>query len=225
MEVPRLGVTLELQLLACTTMWNPSQVFDLHHSSRQHWILNPLSEVKDRTCILMDSSQILILLSCNGNASNVNLPVHLLGSWRGLRFSISNQFPPSHPRWYRCCWSPHPPEWQHLGRPFPLSPLSSNHGSHLPGKTDGSNAGPLAPDVEAQTHLAPDSSLISAAPLWGSPSPKANPSLGPWLLGHSPPSPLLSHPPLSRIVPPAQALACPSSLHICTRILRCPLTQ
>ena len=26
-----------------------SHVFDLHHSSQQHWILNPLSEARDRT--------------------------------------------------------------------------------------------------------------------------------------------------------------------------------
>ena len=30
----------------------------LHHSSRQCWILNPLSEGKDRTRVLMDASQI-----------------------------------------------------------------------------------------------------------------------------------------------------------------------
>ena len=37
MEVPRLGVKLELWLLAYTTaraMWDPSQVFDLNHNSR-----------------------------------------------------------------------------------------------------------------------------------------------------------------------------------------------
>ena len=30
-----------------------------HHSSWQHWIPNPLSEVRDRTLILMDASQIV----------------------------------------------------------------------------------------------------------------------------------------------------------------------
>ena len=29
-----------------------------HHSSQKHWILNPLSEVRDWTCFLMDTSQI-----------------------------------------------------------------------------------------------------------------------------------------------------------------------
>ena len=44
MEVPRLGIKLELQLLAYTTAiatQDPSRVCDLHHSSQQRWILNP----------------------------------------------------------------------------------------------------------------------------------------------------------------------------------------
>ena len=39
-----------------TAMWDPSWVCDLHHSSWQHWILNPLSEARDQTCILVDTS-------------------------------------------------------------------------------------------------------------------------------------------------------------------------
>ena len=56
-EVPRLGVSSELQPPACTTaiaMKDPSHVCDLHHSSGQRWILNPLSEARDRTPVLMD---------------------------------------------------------------------------------------------------------------------------------------------------------------------------
>ena len=56
MELPSLGIQSELQLLACTTataMSNPSHIFDLHHSSRQCRILNPLSEAKDQTHNLM----------------------------------------------------------------------------------------------------------------------------------------------------------------------------
>ena len=47
MEVLRLGVELELFLLAyarTTAMPDLSHIFDLHHSSRQCLILNPLSE-------------------------------------------------------------------------------------------------------------------------------------------------------------------------------------
>ena len=50
MEVPRLGVESELQLLAyatATAMQDPSHVCDLYHSSQQHWILNPLREARD----------------------------------------------------------------------------------------------------------------------------------------------------------------------------------
>ena len=39
-------------------MWDPSCVCNLHHSLWQCWILNPLSEARDRTCIFMDTSQI-----------------------------------------------------------------------------------------------------------------------------------------------------------------------
>ena len=61
MEVPRLGVKLELQLLACTTATatrGPSRVCNLHHSSRQRWIPDPLSEASDQTRVLVDTSQI-----------------------------------------------------------------------------------------------------------------------------------------------------------------------
>ena len=57
MEVPRLK--LELQLLAyatATAMWIPSHICDLHHSLQQHQILNPLSEARDQTRILLDPS-------------------------------------------------------------------------------------------------------------------------------------------------------------------------
>ena len=56
MEVPRLGVKLELQLPVYTTATatpDPSRVCDLHHSSWQCQILNPLSEARDRIRNLM----------------------------------------------------------------------------------------------------------------------------------------------------------------------------
>ena len=61
MEIPRLGVESELQLLTYTTatsMWGPSHVGDLRHGSQQHRIPNPLNEVRDETGILMDTSRI-----------------------------------------------------------------------------------------------------------------------------------------------------------------------
>ena len=49
-------------------MPEPHRVGDLHHSSWQHQILNPPSEAKDRTHILMDASWILNPLSHNRNS-------------------------------------------------------------------------------------------------------------------------------------------------------------
>ena len=60
-EVLRLGVKSELQLPAyniAIAMPDLSCVCDLHYSSRQHRILDPLSEARDRTRILMDPSQV-----------------------------------------------------------------------------------------------------------------------------------------------------------------------
>ena len=48
MEVPRLEVKLELWLLAyAIATWDQSHVYDLHHSSRQCQIPNPLREARD----------------------------------------------------------------------------------------------------------------------------------------------------------------------------------
>ena len=61
MEVPRLGVQSELQLLAyATATQDPSSVCYLHHSSHQCGILNPLSEAGDQTRNLMVTSWICL---------------------------------------------------------------------------------------------------------------------------------------------------------------------
>ena len=61
MEISRLGVQLELQLLAYTiptAMPEPNRICDLHHSSQQHQILNPMSKARDQTHNLMVPSRI-----------------------------------------------------------------------------------------------------------------------------------------------------------------------
>ena len=71
MEVPRLGVKWELQLTAYTTvtaLWDRSCIYDLHHSLRQHQILNLLSEARDQTCFLMDTNQICLPMGHDGNS-------------------------------------------------------------------------------------------------------------------------------------------------------------
>ena len=60
MEVPRLlGVESELQMLAyatATATGNPSHICNPYHTSRWRQILNPVSEARDQTHILMDTS-------------------------------------------------------------------------------------------------------------------------------------------------------------------------
>ena len=61
MDVPRLGVESELQLLAYTTATatlDLSCVFDLYHSSQHLPILNPLSKARDGTPIPVNTSQV-----------------------------------------------------------------------------------------------------------------------------------------------------------------------
>ena len=69
MEISRLGIKSDLQLLAyptATATQDLSHVCDLHSSSWQHQTLNPLSEAKDWTCILMDTSQICFCCTTMG---------------------------------------------------------------------------------------------------------------------------------------------------------------
>ena len=59
MEVTGLGVKSELQLPAYTTvtaMPDLSRLCDLHCSSQQDRILNPLREARDQICVLMGTS-------------------------------------------------------------------------------------------------------------------------------------------------------------------------
>ena len=69
MEVPRIRVKLELQLWAyATAIATPdlSRIFDLDHSSQQHWILNPLSKARDQTRNLMVPSWIYFHCTMTG---------------------------------------------------------------------------------------------------------------------------------------------------------------
>ena len=69
MEVPRLGVELELLPPAyarASAMPHLSRICDLHHSSQQCQILNPLNEARDQTCNLMVSSQICFCCAIMG---------------------------------------------------------------------------------------------------------------------------------------------------------------
>ena len=70
MEVLRLGIKLELQLLAytiATATPAPTHICDLCCSLWQRRILNPLSKVRGQTRILVDTSRVLNQLSHKGN--------------------------------------------------------------------------------------------------------------------------------------------------------------
>ena len=85
MEVPGLGVESDLQLPAYATaiaMPDPSHACDLHHSSRQHRIPNPLSEARDQTCILIDTIQICFCWAMTGTP----VLLFLMLSW--IRLSL-----------------------------------------------------------------------------------------------------------------------------------------
>ena len=64
MEVSRLEIQLEPLLPTCTTATATiylSCACDLHYSSRQHQILNPLSRTRDQTRIHIDTGWVRLL--------------------------------------------------------------------------------------------------------------------------------------------------------------------
>ena len=68
-EVPRLGVPLELHLPAyagATATRDPSHVCNPHHSSQQHQVPDPLSKARDQTRILMDTIWLHIRCATTG---------------------------------------------------------------------------------------------------------------------------------------------------------------
>ena len=90
MEVPRLGVESELQRTAYATgaaTRDPSLVCDLHHSSEQYQILNPLSEARNRTHIFMDPSQPHFPCATMGTPNRA-LTLHATGPAPSISLSI-----------------------------------------------------------------------------------------------------------------------------------------
>ena len=82
MRVPRLRVKSEPQLPAyarATAIRDPSWVCDLYHSSWQRWIPDQLSEARDQTPILMDTSWICFHWATKGTPCFYFLFVCVLG--------------------------------------------------------------------------------------------------------------------------------------------------
>ena len=98
MEVPRLGVESEQQLLTyaiAIAMQDPDHVCNLRHSSRHCQILNPLSEARNQICILMDTSQGHYCWATMGTLKNIFtsplflkdiLEGHIILSWQIFSF-------------------------------------------------------------------------------------------------------------------------------------------
>ena len=81
MEVPRVGVKLELQLqVYATATEDLSHFCDLHHSSQQCRILKPLSEARDRTHIFMDTSEVCTHWATMRTPSILNFKYYHIGS-------------------------------------------------------------------------------------------------------------------------------------------------
>ena len=96
LEVPRLGVHSELQLLAYTTITSDlSHVWDQHHSSWQRLILNPLSEARDRTHNLMVPSQIHFHWAMMGTPPSGLYSKVIYSVKPSLNQTISNCKPPT----------------------------------------------------------------------------------------------------------------------------------
>ena len=92
MEVPRLGVESELQLPAYATAaakQDPSCICDLHHNSWQLQILNPLSEAKDWTLILMDSRWIYF------HCTTIGLHLDIWDERNEIPFLVTNRSQPA----------------------------------------------------------------------------------------------------------------------------------
>ena len=88
MEVPRRGVTPELQLLVYTTvrvMPDPSHVCDLLRSSQQCQILSPLSGARDWCCVLIDTSWVCYRWATRGTPRSYTFK-YVSSIWDALPF-------------------------------------------------------------------------------------------------------------------------------------------
>ena len=94
MEVPRLGSNR-----SCSSWHTPQPQpqpqprgiwaeSDLHHSLPQHHILNPLSKTRNRTCILMDTSQVCYCGATTGTPHKMVFEFNFLKSTRRDRIPV-----------------------------------------------------------------------------------------------------------------------------------------
>ena len=86
MGVPRLGVESEQHLLApATATPDVSRVCNLHHSSHQCQILNPLSKTRDRTRVLWILVGFITRWTTTGISFVLAMSVACRSSWEGIK--------------------------------------------------------------------------------------------------------------------------------------------
>ena len=91
MEVPRLGVKMELHLPAyATATGDPSRICNLHQSSQQCWIPDLLNKTRDWNCILTNTSLSCFCCATTGTpkASQIVSPCLLRMGHSILRFAF-----------------------------------------------------------------------------------------------------------------------------------------
>ena len=87
-----------------TAMPDTSFICDLHHSSWQCWILNPVNEAMDWTCILMDTRQIRLLWATTGTPTLYFLITLSNNTWQFLPFPYKARWQDTVPP--KCCLHP-----------------------------------------------------------------------------------------------------------------------
>ena len=115
MEVPRLGVESDLELLSYATaaaMWDLSCFCDQYCISMWCQILNPLSEARDQTLILMHTSQVCYWWATMGTPMMLFLKKITTCVFCTI-FYFKQLFPPSIMLMYRIC----------IQYMFPVEPL------------------------------------------------------------------------------------------------------
>ena len=89
-----------------TATWDPTCICDLHHSSWQHWILNPPSKASDQTCNLMVPSRIRFCCTTTGTPCDFFffLNVKAQGHAFGIAPSMTIKIPFPCPCSYSCIY-------------------------------------------------------------------------------------------------------------------------
>ena len=175
MEVPRLGVWSELQLPACVTaiaMPDSSHICDLHQSSWQSQILNPLSKARDRTSTSWFLVRFISTVPWRQFQGTFFLTVpFILNDTQNFLF-LKNQLLPQEIK--DCC------SWRHPQGSLDVSPMSSSSkGGNWGHNNDDEWAVDLITSLEADSQSSPLTATLITK--WTIARPPHCGSVGDWL--------------------------------------------